>query len=305
MALKLNTPADPYVVVGACVASAAAGALIATAVLKQQERKKDAERSKAALNTESRRIYETQDSARQYMEFHYTPSKESFCRSLQHISEAFDFPIRVAKKFSQFKPLNTKNPRGLDLGCATGASVFEMSKYFTEVVGVDLSEAFINCANELKAKGSMEYLAPDQGKTMIPRSTTIPSDTFPDRCSFVVGDALNVDPSLGVFDGVLAANLLCRVPEPRKLLDSFAKIIAPGGILAIVSPYSWWEGASAVDTWIGGRPNEPRSEEQAKAILSENFELLDERDEPFLIRDHHRRFQLGFSHATVWRRKVQ
>lgn len=293
---------DKVRLVAACAASAALGAAITFSYFRSQETKRRSEKEAAALNTESRRIYETQDSARQYMEFHFTPSKVSFCRKLNDISEAYDFPLRVARKFDTFKPTNPTG-RALDLGCATGASVFEMSKYFREVIGVDLSNAFIDCANELKTKGRVDYFAPDQGKTVVERSTGIPVGTFAERCTFLVGDALNVDPALGAFDGVLAANLLCRVPDPRKLLDSFAKLVVSGGVLVIVSPYSWWEGATAIETWIGGRPGEPRSEDQCKAILSENFVLLDERDEPFLIRDHHRRFQLGFSHCTVWRRK--
>lgn len=281
-----------------CVASAAVGGIIGGIIAKRRTEQKAQE---ALLNTESRAIYETVDSARQYMEFHYTPSSISFCRSLNSITEAYDFPLRVARKFAEFPP--TGKGRALDLGCATGASVFEMSKFFDEVVGVDLSQAFINAANELKTKGSVDYFAPNQGKTTITRSTSIPAGSKPDHCKFLVGDAMNVDPALGQFDGLLAANLLCRVPSPRKLLDSFEHLVKAGGILVLVSPYSWWEGATAIETWIGGRPNEPSSEEQVKKILSVHFDLLSEKDEPFLIRDHHRRFQLGFSHCTVWRRK--
>lgn len=285
----------PLKLVAVVAASAAVGSLVTTWLAKRAAARK-------ALDCESRQIYESQDSARQYMEFHFTPSKVSFCRQLNDISEAFDFPLRVARKFAAFPPAECN--RALDLGCATGASVFEMSKTFRgEVVGIDLSSAFIACANELKNNGVSEYFAPDQGKTTVPRKTTVPEGASPSRCTFLVGDALNVDRSLGTFDGVLAANLLCRVPEPRKLLASFSRLLHSGGVLVLVSPYSWWEGATPKETWIGGRPGEKRSEEQVKEILSEDFTLLSETDEPFLIRDHHRRFQLGFSHCTVWRRK--
>ena len=40
-----------------------------------------------------------------------------------------------------------------------------------------------------------------------------------------------------------------------------------------------------------------------KAALEKEFELLNESDEGFLIRDHVRHYQLGFSHCTVWRKK--
>jgi putative 4-mercaptohistidine N1-methyltranferase len=285
----------------ACVVSAAVGYSIATLLNRRGGSSSAAAPAAKEDPKESRDIYEKQDVARQYMEFHFTPGSQSFTRSIGSISEAFDFPIRVAQKFAKYAPKSAK--RALDLGCATGASVFEMSKVFDTVIGVDLSNAFISYANELKANGTCDYFAPDQGLTTIPRTTKIPIGSRPERCTFLVGDALNVDPSLGTFDGLLAANLLCRVPEPRMLLDSFARLINQGGILVLVSPYSWWEGATNKDKWIGGRPGQPRSEDQVKAILSVSFELVSEQDEPFLIRDHHRRFQLGFSHCTVWRRK--
>lgn len=292
------TSADNKGLVLVAAASAVVASVATAAALSYYQKKQQAA---ALLDTKSRQIYETQDSARQYMEFHFTPSSVSYCRNLKSISEAFDFPIRVAKKFDKFRAKTCG--RALDLGCATGASVFEMSKVFDEVVGVDLSNAFISYANELKDNGTIEYCAPEQGKVTIPRTASIPAGTHPERCTFVVGDALNVDPKLGKFDGVLAANLLDRVPEPRKLMDSYQGLVNPGGILVMVTPYSWWEGACPVESWIGGRPGEPRSEDQTREILSQHFELLEDGDEPFLIRDHCRRFQLGFSHCTVWRRK--
>lgn len=296
--------ADNSKLLVACAASAAAGASIAALLLKRSSKSSGDATAAVAVKEdpkESRETYETANSARQYMEFHFTPGSQSFTRSIGSITDAFDFPVRVAQKFAKFAPKSVKS--ALDLGCATGASVFEMSKVFDKVVGVDLSNAFIDYANELKNNGTFKYSAPDQGLLTIPREASIPVGSKPERCTFLVGDALNVDPALGTFDGLLAANLVCRVPEPRKLLDSFARLINAGGILVLVSPYSWWEGATSREKWIGGRPGEARSEDQVKGILSVDFELVSEQDEPFLIRDHHRRFQLGFSHCTVWRRK--
>ena len=34
-----------------------------------------------------------------------------------------------------------------------------------------------------------------------------------------------------------------------------------------------------------------------------NFDLVEEADMPFLIREHVRKFQWGISHAAVWQRK--
>ena len=297
--------ADNKPVVAAALAGAAAGGALALLASRMCCCTKGAGKAVAELPDESRQIYETNKSNNQYMEFHFTPGKDLYSRKLQNVSEAFDFPIRLGQLFE--KHYSTKAGKGkgraMDLGCATGASVFEMSKHFEEVVGVDLSKAFISTANKMKATGKLEYEGPVQGDITIQRVATIDPTANVDACKFFVGDALNVDPALGTFDAVLAANLLCRVPHPRQLLDSFSNLVNKDGILVLVSPYSWWEGATPVSEWIGGVPGKPSSEEQVKAILSKDFVLIEDHDEPFMIRDHIRRYQLGFSHCTIWRRK--
>lgn len=279
------------------------GQALAMAAQKQQQQQAAPQQQDGQKGTESNVIYETDKSAYQYMEFHYTPSAKLFepYNPKMTVQEAFDFPIRVARKFDEFKP--KKMGRVLDLGCAVGMSSFELTKSFNEVVGVDLSAGFIRCAQRIAKERVAEYEGPEQGLRGIPRRIALADDINTDKVRFEVGDAMNVDPALGTFDGVLAANLVCRVPDPEKMLRSFARIINKGGILVLVSPYSWWDGATAQDKWIGGTPGSERSEVLVRKILeSAGFECVDEKDEPFLIRDHHRRFQLGFSSCTVWRR---
>ena len=281
---------------------AGAVALVGTLLTVAAVRSKTKTIEVAAHESEkSRKVYESLESERQYMDFHFTPSKELYVGSLKSIEEAFDFPVRVATKFQQYRP--EKFERALDLGCAVGASTFELSKHFGHVLGVDLSSKFVDCANRMKNEGSFTFESTDQGRITVPRTATLPAGCNPSHCTFLVGDAVEIGDTFGTFDGVLAANLVCRVAEPRSLLDSFSKMLVGGGILVLLSPYSWWDGATAPSKWIGGVPGEERSELQVKSILQVGFELLDEKNEPFLIRDHSRRYQVGFSHCTVWRRK--
>ena len=42
--------------------------------------------------------------------------------------------------------------RVLDLGCAVGRTNFDLVDYFNEAVGIDISKAFINVANEYMEK---------------------------------------------------------------------------------------------------------------------------------------------------------
>lgn len=289
----------------------AAGAVAGYSIAKiVSANKKKAAAAKKQEKTDSDKIYETEASKNQYIEFHFTPGKTSYTRNLKEISEAFDFPLRIAQAFEPYvdsirKAKGGENAkiRALDLGCAVGASCFELSKYFDEVIGVDLSTTFIQTANEMKVLKKLSYKAPEQGRLTIDREATLDPKANPENCKFVVGDALNVDPALGTFDAVLAANLIDRVPNPKKLLTNFAGLINKGGVLIHLSPYSWWDQACDASEWVGGKDGK-RTEDELKKILSENgFEFVRECDEPFLIRDHTRRYQVGFSHCTVWRRK--
>jgi len=290
-----------------CLISAGVGAVISYMLAARSCPGKalaDASKRNKRNASESDDIYESAASVAQYLEFHFTPSRQLFepYDPNMRVSDAFDFTIRVAHKFKDFPPL--KSGRVLDLGCAVGMSSFELSKYFDEVVGVDLSSAFIAAANKLKKERKVSYNGPEQGRRELKREFVLGDDIDTSKIRFEVGDALDIDPALGTFDGLLAANLVCRVGEPEKMLRSFAKIVNQGGILVLVSPYSWWTGASSPDKWIGGKVGDERSEVLVRRLMeSIGFQFVDERNEPFLIRDHHRRFQLGFSSATVWRRR--
>lgn len=281
-------------------------------------------------NTKSSDIYESEASARQYMEFHYTPWRESYAQRLRSVSEASDFPTRVAHKFRAFLKPGKRGMRGLDIGCATGASVLEMSKMFDGgVVGIDFSEVFIHLAKEVAAMPTsgkkVAYTAPVQGEITEPRELELPRGVHPERCEFYAGDAMDMfeedhktEKTVSTrysdvtywqakkdekFDGVLCLNLIDRVPDPQRLINSFARLVENEGVLILADPYSWWEDATPKSKWLGGTPKGGRSEDAVKAALEKEFELLNESDEGFLIRDHVRHYQLGFSHCTVWRKK--
>ncbi len=66
------------------------------------------------------------------------------------------------------------------------------------------------------------------------------------------GDACNLPESLGTFDAVLAANLLCRVPEPAACIAQIKRALRPGGVALLTSPFSWLEQYTDRSNWIGG-----------------------------------------------------
>eukprot|EP01052_Picozoa_sp_SAG31_P010438 SAG31_NODE_572_length_13974_cov_28.935640_8_plen_205_part_00 len=195
-----------------------------------------------------------------------------------------------------------------------GGSSFALSAAFGEVTGIDYSEAFIEACARLQQDGSHPYRALVSGETyedcvarVPPASAGSTAKVDAARCKFVVGDACDLDacPLVKdrVFDCVLGANLLCRLPDPSAFLRRQRQLIAPGGILVLVSPYSWLEEYTAKDRWLGGTLGEPDSAAAVANFLRPHFELLYEEQMPFLIREHVRKFAWAVSSCSVWRRK--
>src|SRR5699024_10132839 len=69
---------------------------------------------------------------------------------------------------------------------------------------------------------------------------------------FQQGDACNLKPQLTDYDLVFAANLIDRLYEPSKFVDTIHTRVLPGGLLMIASPYTWLEEHTPRDAWLGG-----------------------------------------------------
>ena len=120
------------------------------------------------------------------------------------------------------------------------------------------------------------------------------------------GDACALPADLPQFDAVLAANLVCRLPDPALFLARLPALVKPGGVAIIVSPHSWLPAWTPKSKWVGGFSQDGKPVYTASAmseVLSKDFELVAKEDMPFLIREHARKYQWGCSNAMVWRRK--
>ena len=142
-----------------------------------------------------------------------------------------------------------------------------MAKVYDEVVGLDYSHAFVAACDKMKREKSARVPVSVQGDIRASVTVSLPVDCVPhvSKTRFVQGDACDL-PQLGQFDCVLAANLLCRLPDPAAFLKRLPDIITKvgclcaasqppvpslarspcrlcfqGGVLVLVSPYSWLE----------------------------------------------------------------
>ena len=102
---------------------------------------------------------------------------------------------------------------------------------------------------------------------------------------------------LGQFDRVHAANLLCRLPEPNRLLARLPDLVKPGAELVLATPCTWLAEFTPPENWPPARTFDWL---QSKLTPAFSLELLT--DEPFLIRETARKFQWTTSQVTVWRR---
>ncbi len=253
--------------------------------------------------------YETSELLSQYLILHYAKSEETFPYDLD-VKSALAFPQRCANLVSEItKSHGIPQRRALDIGCAVGGASFCLSNDFLEVIGIDLSESFIANATEMKEKGQITFYKKDQGQLHSPLTVLRPHKSRVDRIQFRVGDASNLDSGLGSFDAVLMANLLCRLPDPEKCLQSmFGEhgFVNIGGLLVLLSPYSWMSEHTPQRLWLGGKTSGTGQRLESSAaiteILKDNFTLLLSQNVPALIREHERKFQYIVPHLMAWKR---
>jgi putative 4-mercaptohistidine N1-methyltranferase len=240
-------------------------------------------------------VYETDKLLGEYLLFHYGSAEETLPPPLTWpagMCEALDFAIRTPRRFGQ-----DEVARGLDIGCAVGRSAWEMARHCDEVIGIDFSHAFIKAAETIRSKGELAYVRVEEAARCTPLIARRPADIDPSRIVFQQGDAMDLSDSLGRFDRVHAANLICRLPEPQRFLQRLPSLLKPGGELVLATPCTWLEEFTAPQWWPQGE-----TLDWLKDSLSGDFELVSTCDEPFLIRETARKFQWTRSLVSVWRR---
>lgn len=78
-----------------------------------------------------------------------------------------------------------------------------------------------------------------------------------------------------------------------------------GGLVVLISPYSWLKSYTPKEKWLGGCAGPDGAVKDSfkglKAVMDRvGLKLVHEENTPFLIREHIRKYQWGISHATVW-----
>jgi putative 4-mercaptohistidine N1-methyltranferase len=249
-------------------------------------------------------IYETDQLLAEYLLFHYGEDHEILPWPFGPTT-SLHYPVRCVTECFDLKRLPAM-ARALDLGCAVGRSTFELARHCWEVIGIDYSQRFVTAANELCEKRALPYLRRDEGDLTTALVARLPAGIDSHRVHFERGDALDLREDLGAFDALLMANLIDRLQEPRRLFERLPSLVNRGGQLVIASPYTWLPEFTPRENWLGGfdRDGERRSTRKAlQELLDPHFELIKSSDQPFLIREHARKFQWSVAETTTWLRR--
>ncbi|MEK9773401.1 MAG: putative 4-mercaptohistidine N1-methyltransferase [Opitutae bacterium] len=238
-------------------------------------------------------VYESDRSLGEYLLFHYG-SDDQQLPWREGPSEALGFPRRSVEELIDKK---SSVGRALDLGCAVGKSSFVLAEIAGEVLGIDFSKSFIDAAQSILQNGKLSYHYHEEGTYW--KEDVVSIDQIPQNLSFEVGDACNLRDDIKPFDLVHAANLLCRVSDPMSLLSRLPDLIVPGGQLILTTPFTWLEEFTPQENWLNGE----KSALAVKKVLESAFDLELEKNLPFLIREHRRKFQYTVALGMRWRRK--
>lgn len=174
----------------------------------------------------------------------------------------------------------------MDIGCATGRTTIELASHFDEVIGIDLSNAFIAAANSTLAS---KY------------------SNLSGKVKFIVGDACKLEQALGKFSLIFGGNLIDRLYDPEAFLIQVAGFLETNGVLILTSPYSWLEEYTPKEKWVGGYYKEGKgvsTQEGLRGILgSHGFkELQQPEDVRFVIKENAWVYQYTLANMTFWKK---
>jgi putative 4-mercaptohistidine N1-methyltranferase len=241
-------------------------------------------------------LYETPKLLAEYLLFHYGKGEEVLPWEFGP-KDALGFAVRSVTKLLDETRVGAE-ARALDLGCAVGRSCYELARVCVDVLGVDHSQNFIQAATCIRDAGALPYPRLDEAQTQTNLIALRPEQGDQGRIRFEQGDAMNLCADIAGFDVVHAANLLCRLQEPQRLLDRLPALVNAGGQLLLTTPCTWLEEFTPAENWPQGS-----TFDWLKEKLSPHFTLDHQTDLPFLIREHARKFQWSVALGTRWVRR--
>jgi ubiquinone/menaquinone biosynthesis C-methylase UbiE len=90
--------------------------------------------------------------------------------AFDNFATEYDFAATLQSKNDFFmKNLSSSKGAALDIGCGSGILAFELAKYYTNVVAVDLSAKMLEIASKKRNASNIEYIQMDADNLVIDR----------------------------------------------------------------------------------------------------------------------------------------
>lgn len=160
--------------------------------------------------------------ARLYGQEYFQKKTESGCGYQDYFSEeSRESMLQLSlQRFNAFRKLIPSLPADcLEIGCSTGEFCSLLSECGLNPVGVDISKPALEVARK----------------------------RYPSLC-FRDGDVESLG---GWFDAIFAFEVIEHVLSPKQFLQSVARRLKPGGVLAVSTPNAACGAAIGVDNWVG------------------------------------------------------
>ncbi|MCE0499073.1 MAG: class I SAM-dependent methyltransferase [Methylacidiphilales bacterium] len=190
--------------------------------------------------------------------------------------------------------------RALDLGCAVGAGVFKLRRYFDHVVGIDLSNSQLAQARALQRARATSVTWTEAGFEPRTCLVRLADDVMTGGIEFREADIYALPADLGVFDLVIMNKVLECLPDPERCMGQMPGLVAPGGYFVHVSSYRWSPEFTPPEKQLG---TPARAQAQLDELLSPHFTLERRFKVPFMIESDPTWFCYGVAEALLWKRR--
>ena len=155
----------------------------------------------------------------------------------------------------------TGRDRVLDLGCGAGRHTYQALRLGADVVAADLDDA------ALKDVYAMTKVMVAEAELPVGASA-----------SATVSDALQLPFADGSFERIVASEVLEHIPDDERALREIARVLAPGGTVAISVPRTWpemvcWAFSKEYHSNVGGHVRIYRRSQLVRRARRAGFEV--------------------------------
>ncbi len=205
-------------------------------------------------------------------------------------------------------PFVDNHKKAMVIGCGAGRTVFELSKVFDFVEGIDFSARTFKLAVEMQEKGYNHYVTIDEGENTIYNEKYLSNYGLAetsDKLAFYQGDASNLLEKYNGYDLIISEVMLHKAYDPRKFLEMIHTRLNKKGILMVAHTADWSPEFSSQDKWLGGYRGEDgeivESETTIERILEKRFNKVGSSQEvAYLIYKNRHRMLLKVASVTLW-----